>query len=249
MKKIWIKIFPQKTVTQYREMGLTYKEINTKASRLCLIVILAIVLSLVMAYRVKPIAMALIPLVAGGVLVQSMIFAVNLDYNEFNQKRHFEFLYFFQLLVPHLLQATASSVGLYTVLGKMEERMSVEDNDGNGGILKAGVNRLMMDITNKPKDIESFKEFARTCSGSDLAEDVAVALYDWQQNSSEPRQLELLKDSINRALDKRVEETMERKMKRFTFYSDRVLLSVVLVGCTILMVAVFHQLNTQFSNL
>ncbi|WP_166082294.1 hypothetical protein [Erysipelothrix anatis] len=249
MKNIWIKILPKKTVIQYREMGFTYKEISKKASKLFFLMFLSVTLAIVMAYRVKPMVMALIPIIAGVVLIQTTIFTVNLDYKEFNQKRHFEFLYFFQLLVPHLLQATASSVGLYTVLGKMEERMSVEDNDGNGGILKAGVNRLMIDITNKPKDIEAFKEFARVCSGSDLSEDVAVALYDWQQNSSEPRQLELLKDSINRALDKRVEETMERKMKRFKFYSDRVLLTVVLAGCTILMVVVFYQMNTQFSNL
>lgn len=244
-----LKIYPQKSILQMRELRYTYKEIEKKAKITLIRSVLLLLLIPVLLIQEDNPLIALVPLALAFILYQTELFSIKKRFEDFDEKRHYEFLYFFQLLVPHLKQAGSTRLGLFNVLQKMESRLEQEQEDGSEGILKSGVNRLLIDLTNRPGDITAFKDFAKECSGTEIAEDIAVALYDWQQNSTSEKQLDRLKDTINKALDHRVEEMMQRKLDRFSWYSTRVLFSVVVLSVGILGTTIFVQMMEIFGSL
>ena len=237
---IWIKLYPEKQTIMLRELSFTYREIEKRSQALVIKYALLLFLVPILFILLPQKWIALSPLALVLLFYTTDKLKVTKVYDNFNDKRHFEFLYFFQLLVPHLKQATSSRIGLFNVLTKMETRLPSEEDDEDGGILKQGVNQLLIGITNRPADIEVFKDFARTCSGTDMAEDVCVALYDWQQNSADIKQLDRLKVMVNHALTLRVGEIAESKLSKFEWYSARTLLItvvmsiVILIGVTVL---------------
>lgn len=237
----WVRHYPQKHVEMLRELSFTYLEIHKRSQKLFLkmgaLGILGLVVGLILPMDKK--WMGLIPMALAFLLLFTEKMKVSKVHDSFNDQRHFEFLYFFQLLVPHLKQATSSRLGLFNVLTKMEDRLPSEDE--GGGILKQGVNQLLMGITNHPGNIDVFKDFARACSGTDLAEDVCVALFDWQQNTADIKQLDRLKDLVNNALDQRVLEIAEKKVERFEWYSTRVLLVTVIMSIIVLIAGMVLQ--------
>lgn len=235
----WVKHYPPKQTVMLHEMSYTYREIEKFSKKMYLRVGMAALLVIPTLLVAPNKAMALLPLLVAAFFYASERMKVTKVYDSFNDTRHFEFLYFFQLLVPHLKQATSSRLGLFNVLTKMEDRLPTEDE--GGGILKQGVNQLLMGLTNRPGEIEVFKEFARTCSGTDLAEDVCVALFDWQQNTADIKQLDRLKNLVNNALDQRVKEVAEKKVERFDWYSTRVLLFTVIMSIVILIASMVLQ--------
>lgn len=245
----WTKVFSEKHMFYMKELKMTNQEINEKGKKIILRSAgLALLIPLLLLTG-EAFYIALLPLVLAYILFFTEMFTIKKSFEDFDQKRHYEFLYFFQLLVPHLKQAGATRLGLFNVLQKMETRLTPKDENGEGGILKEGVNRLLIDLTNRPGNINSFKDFAKSCSGTEIAEDICVALYDWQQNSTSDKQLDRLKDSINIALDQRVEEMMNSKLDKFDFYSTRVLLSTVLLSVGILGTTIYVQIIDIFSNL
>lgn len=237
----WVRHYPQKHVKMLRELSFTYLEIHKRSQKLFLkmgaLGILGLVVGLILPMSQKWIG--LIPMALAFLILFTEKMKVSKVHDSFNDQRHFEFLYFFQLLVPHLKQATSSRLGLFNVLTKMEDRLPTEDE--GGGILKQGVNQLLMGITNHPGNIDVFKEFARACSGTDLAEDVCVALFDWQQNTADIKQLDRLKDLVNNALDQRVLEIAEKKVERFEWYSSRVLIVTVIMSIIVLIAGMVLQ--------
>lgn len=244
---IWIRLYPQKQIVMLEEMSYTYQQMEQMSKKMYLQIGMAALLGVFMLILAPNKAMVLLPIALMGFFYVSARMKVTKVYDSFNDVRHFEFLYFFQLLVPHLKQATSSRLGLFNVLTKMEARLPTED--AGGGVLKRGVNQLLMGITNRPGDIEVFKDFARECSGTDLAEDVCVALFDWQQNSADIKQLDRLKDLVNHALDQRVKEVAEKKVERFDWYSTRVLLLTVVMSIVILIASMVLQGVEVFKNL
>lgn len=242
----WVKHYPEKQTVMLREMSYEWRVIEARSKKLYTQLILFGIASLFIFILFPQKWMGLLPLGLMFLVFTSEKMKITKTYESFNDQRHFEFLYFFQLLVPHLKQATSSRLGLFNVLTKMEARLPSEDE--GGGILKKGVNQLLVGITNRPADIEVFKEFARDCSGTDLAEDVCVALFDWQQNSADIKQLDRLKDLVNNALDQRVAEVADKKLGKFEWYSARVLLLTVGMSIVILVAVVILQGIDIFKN-
>ncbi|AMC92808.1 hypothetical protein AOC36_02050 [Erysipelothrix larvae] len=236
-----LSLLPQEIVQKKHEMGTTYHKIASWSLKMhCgLVGILVCAGWIAVQTSMKGVACGL---VLSVVLLRAlMLFNVRQAYQGFRDARNVEFLYFFSLLVPHLSQAVGVKTGLYRILTKLEIRL--EDQS----ILKQGVNRLVIQMTNHPGNIEPFLEFARLCSGTELAEDVAVALFDFQQNSDDQEAINRLKDKVNKALDKRMEDVVTRKISRFRWYSSRVVMSVFVLILGILGTSIWAEIMRAFS--
>lgn len=241
----WIKLLPNKTVYRLREMNWTYAKIDKLSRSIHLKVLIIILLGLI----TTAVSRNLFPLIliVFGIAYRIMEFnAIKNKYSSFTKQRNIEFLYFFMLLVPHLRQAQGKT-GLYRVLSKMEDRLNGKGINGSDGILKDGINRLMLRLTNQPGSVEPFLLFAKECSGSELAEDVSVSLFDWQQNSDDEHQIERLKGRVDRALEKRIEEIVNAKIDRFYWYSSRVVSAVFIVFLGILISGLASEVLKVFS--
>src|SRR5690554_6236060 len=100
-----LKIYPQKSILQMRELRYTYKEIEKKAKITLIRSVLLLLLIPVLLIQEDNPLIALVPLALAFILYQTELFSIKKRFEDFDEKRHYEFLYFFQLLVPHLKQA------------------------------------------------------------------------------------------------------------------------------------------------
>ncbi len=246
-KSLWLKLLSKNVIDMQHEMGDTYQRIEKWSMKLHLFYFLLILVSIVMLIRIDNKVLSVVPLGMVVLLRSASMYDVKLQFKTFSQRRHFEFLYFFTLLVPHLSSARDSKTGLYRVLTKMEERLKEEGEGESDGVLKAGVNRLILEMTNNPGVLTPFIDFARTCSGTEIAEDVAVALFDFQQNSDDQQAITRLKNKVNRALEKRIGEIVDIKLRRFNWYSERVVMAVFVFLIGIIGTSIYVRVVDTFN--
>lgn len=247
-RALWQRVYPAVVYDKMTQLRYGETKQKNKAFMTAVKTGLLVLMSPLLFTRGEEWYYGLLILLMALVLYQTDIMMINKDWDDFNQRRHYEFLYFFQLVVPYLKQAGTSKLGLFNVLNRMEPRLSPAD-DKRDGILKHGVNTLLIEMTNRPNDINVFKEFAHQCSGTDIAEDIAVSLFDWQQNSTNTEQLDRLGAKINRALEARIDEMVEKKLDRFGFYSQRVLFATIIMSMGILGITIATQIIQIFQSI
>lgn len=244
-----LRILPDDVVTAKHEIGETYKSIKMWSLRMHVLFLLLFAMGILVFFRADNPFLALVPLILIFVFRSISMFQARNAYKSFQLQRHYEFLYFFSLLVPHLSGEAGATMGLYNVLGKLEERLKPEGVDGSDGVLKAGVNRLIIQMTNAPGSIEPFLVFARECSGTELATDISIALFDFQQNSDEQDAILRLKRKVNKDLEKRIEDIVDMKISKFRWYSERLVMSVFVLVLGILGAAIWGTMGDAFNHL
>jgi hypothetical protein len=142
-------------------------------------------------------------------------------YNAFKFERHLNFIKFMRLLIPYLKEAEGGT-SLYQVLRKILKRTE-NPVDANS------VAKLMSELTDKPNDIQPFTDFAERSSGTDMSILFMQTIYDFQQNSYDTNVIDELGKIASAALQRAIDEIITFKLKRFTFFPTKIVMSAFLI--------------------
>ncbi len=87
----------------------------------------------------------------------------------------------------------------------------------------------MSELTDKPNDIHPFTDFAMRSSGTDMSILFMQTIYDFQQNSYDTNVIDELGKIASAALQRSIDEIVTFKLKRFTFFPTKIVMSAFLI--------------------
>lgn len=152
---------------------------------------------------------------------------IKAQYNVWKFQRHLQFSRFTRLLIPYLKQS-AGKASLYSIFNRILIRMDNEED-------RNSLYRLMTEMTDKPNDIQPFKDYAERSSGTDMAETFMSTIFDYQQTSFDSKVITKLGKISNKELIHGIDEIINYKLKRFAFFPTKIVMScfVIVLGFTV----------------
>ncbi|SEG78279.1 hypothetical protein [Bacillus sp. ok061] len=142
-------------------------------------------------------------------------------YHAFKFERHLSFIKFMRLLIPYLKESEGGT-SLYQILRKILKRTE-NPVDVNS------IAKFMSELTDKPNDIQPFTDFAMRSSGTDMSVLFMQTIYDFQQNSYDTNVIDELGKIASAELQRAVNEIVEFKLKRFSFFPTKIVMSSFLI--------------------
>ena len=170
-------------------------------------VILLFTLIAIAVFKMKP------TMFAAGVVISIVFYAIKGHsvkgyYTRYKFNRNLEFSKFARLVVPYLRQAKGG-VSMYHIFGQMVNRL---ENPIDRHLLQ----RLMIQITDRPNDIEPYIEFAENMSGTDFSVTFMSLLYDISQGATDDNIVDNLGKEVSSQLMDVIKDIVEFKERKFS---------------------------------
>lgn len=145
---------------------------------------------------------------------------------------------FARMVIPYLMQSHAT---LYSVFNKLLKRI-------DDGEVKSNLQRLMIEMLEKPNDVEPFQKFAIKSSGTDSSILFMTTLYDYQQNTHDTNVITELGKIASEELFETVDEIVSYKLKQFSMFPTKLTMAsfLIVLGYAIsILINAFTKVNFQ----
>ncbi|MEH6872263.1 hypothetical protein [Bacillus safensis] len=149
-----------------------------------------------------------------------------LDYmkirSKFNVARFQKELVFIKFSKEIYIYLLENKTTIYKAFEKMEER--VEE-----GFLKGALRDLLIDLHERPDDVQPFIDFAQSTSGSDRSKLFMITLYEYHQNSNDETIVYHLGKMTSEQSFSVVDDIIEFKHNKFLNFPMKITMPVVAV--------------------
>lgn len=218
---IYFTIIPDDTYSMLRRMGnsnLAIKQWSKKLVKAMMIGALASFLLGILLNKLMLIGVIVIPIL----LLYTKMSGIKAQFNQWQFERRIQFSKFCRLLIPYLKQAS-SGVSLFTIFGKVAERL---DSEQDRNLL----NTLRKEMVDNPNDLQVFINYAEQASGTDSAVLFMSILFDIRQGASDQSIVNELGAMATAELMNGLEQIIEFKSKKFLMFPTRItMMQMILV--------------------
>lgn len=179
----------------------------------------------------------------GGIVVALLLYlikgrSVSGYYTRYKFNRNLEFAKFARLIVP-LLKQMKDGVSIYSVFAQILPRLQ-------SPIDRKLLQRLMIQITDRPNDIEPYIEFSRSMSGTDFSLTFMTLLYDVSQGATDDNIIENLGKEVSSQLMDVITDIIEFKKSKFTNFPTKIVAPnmILIIGFMVcMMIYQFSQMK------
>ena len=222
-ESIWEKIAEPRLYALLREMGDTDKAIDKfQRKRVVLSLFVGLVAGGIFGILINQ-WLWLVGLVLGFVIYKMQLKNVDRFYMGWKFQRQLNFSKFTRLVIPYL-KASDGKASLYGTFNKILER--TEDPADRQSLYQ-----LMVEMADRPQDIEPFLDYAERASGTDMSHLFMSTIYDFQQSAFDTSVIDELGRMASEDMMNAVDEIIHMKLKRFMMFPTKVVMvSLVLVA-------------------
>ncbi|MCY7573887.1 hypothetical protein [Bacillus pumilus] len=142
--------------------------------------------------------------------------------SKFNAARFQKELVFLEFSKEIYIYLLENKTTIYSAFKKMEER----EKDG---VLKDALQNLLIDLHERPDDVQPFIDFANSTSGSDRAKLFMMTLFEYHQNSNDDSIIYQLGKMTSEQLFLVVDDIIEYKHGKFLNFPSKITMPVVAV--------------------
>lgn len=179
----------------------------------------------------------------GGIVVALLLYlikgrSVSGYYTRYKFNRNLEFAKFARLIVP-LLKQMKDGVSIYSVFAQILPRLQ-------SPIDRKLLQRLMIQITDRPNDIEPYIEFSKSMSGTDFSLTFMTLLYDVSQGATDDNIIENLGKEVSSQLMDVITDIIEFKKSKFTNFPTKIVAPnmILIIGFMVcMMIYQFSQMK------
>ncbi|WP_342689205.1 hypothetical protein [Bacillus pumilus] len=142
--------------------------------------------------------------------------------SKFNAARFQKELVFLEFSKEIYIYLLENKTTIYSAFQKMEEREKE-------GVLKDALQDLLIDLHERPDDVQPFIDFANRTSGSDRSKLFMITLFEYHQNSKDDSIIYQLGKMTSEQLFLVVDEIIEFKHGKFLNFPMKITMPVVAV--------------------
>lgn len=222
-ESIWEKMAEPRLYALLREMGDTDKAIDKfQRKRVVLSIFVGLIAGGIFGILINQ-WLWLIGLALGFVIYKMQLKNVDRFYMGWKFQRQLNFSKFTRLVIPYL-KASDGKASLYGTFNKILER--TEDPADRQSLYQ-----LMVEMADRPQDIEPFLDYAERASGTDMSHLFMSTIYDFQQSAFDTSVIDELGRMASEDMMNAVDEIIHMKLKRFMMFPTKVVMvSLVLVA-------------------
>ncbi|MGR8015599.1 hypothetical protein ACU6IJ_16730 [Bacillus sp. RM3] len=142
--------------------------------------------------------------------------------SKFNAARFQKELVFLEFSKEIYIYLLENKTTIYSAFKKMEEREKQ-------GVLKDALGDLLIDLHERPDDVQAFIDFANRTSGSDRSKLFMITLFEYHQNSKDDSIIYQLGKMTSEQLFLVVDDIIEFKHSKFLNFPSKITMPVVAV--------------------
>lgn len=225
----WEKSAEEHLYSMLNEMGYTNQRIDGYQKKRVFETIAVFLTFLLFGYFLHSI-FYVVAFGIGFYYYRSKYSSVLKNYQIWKFNRHLEFNKFTRLLIPYLMQSKGE-VALYSIFNKILMRLE-SDVDRNS------LYQLMSEMSTNPNDVNSFINYAKRSSGTDMSILFMSTIFDFQQSSFDIEVINELGKISSEELLSSIDDIIHMKLIRFDNFPTKITMAsfVIFIGYAITIV-------------
>lgn len=219
-----------------KQMGATDQEIKKRMKKRLILAFLMLIIFTILAFAIKKMFFIVFVIVVPILMFKNDVSVLKKEFDRFNLERELAFGKFMQLIVPYLKMERGKDT-LYMIFSKLNTRVHPS--------LQNPLFTLMNEMVSRPGDINPFIDFAKKCSNNDAYINFMMALYDFQNSTTDVSVIEELSETANNELLKRVNDVIRIKHNKVAKFPMTMAISLAIIMIPFLLMFILYTVKSS----